>query len=171
MSESTLVKMPHCWKSHVAAQLWTVDNQTEEVYKASYEYFEDFRNWLEETLNLAPEEMKRNWCRYKFYADKKRKEKQLKAGMNVLLLLPTDFKLLVHLKGPYVIKEKISKFDYRINVNGKERDFCANLIRIYIERGMESCDNSKDAENTFRFSRLFIVLLLLRKLICVRKII
>ena len=21
-SESTLVKMPHCWKSHVAAQLW-----------------------------------------------------------------------------------------------------------------------------------------------------
>ena len=22
-SESTLVKMPHCWKSHVTAQLWT----------------------------------------------------------------------------------------------------------------------------------------------------
>ena len=21
-SESTLVKMPHCWKSHVAAQIW-----------------------------------------------------------------------------------------------------------------------------------------------------
>ena len=23
-SESTLVKMPHCWKSHVAAHLWYI---------------------------------------------------------------------------------------------------------------------------------------------------
>ena len=27
----------------------------------------------------------------------------------------------MQLKGPYVIKEKINKFGYRIDVNGKER--------------------------------------------------
>ena len=128
--------------------LLTVDDQTEEV-RTSYEYVVDLRNWLEETLHFAHGEMKRNTSRYTFYADRKRKEKQLKAGMLVLLLPPThNNKLLVQLKGPYVIKEKISKFDYRIHVNGKERVFHANLIRRYIERGMESCDNSEDAEIT-----------------------
>ena len=67
--------------------------------------------------------------------------------MKVLVLLPTDNnKLLMQLKGPYVIKEKINKFDYRIDVNGKERVYHANLLRRYIERGMESCDNALDAE-------------------------
>ena len=104
------------------------------------------RNRLEETLHLAHEELKRNQSRYKFYTDRKRKEKYLKAGMKVLVLLLTDNnKLLMQLKGPYVIKEKINKFDYRIDVNGKERVYHANLLRRYNERGMESCDNALDA--------------------------
>ena len=95
----------------ILKELWTVDNQTEDV-RTTYEYVVDLRNWLEETLHMVHEEMKRNRSRYKFYADRKRKEKQLKAGMKVLLLLLTDNnKLLVQLKGPNVIKEKISKFD------------------------------------------------------------
>lgn len=52
------------------------------------------------------------------------------------MLLPTDNnKLLMQLKGPYVIKEKINKYDYRIDVNGKEKIYHANLLRRYLERG------------------------------------
>ena len=66
-----------------------------------------------------------------------------------MVLLPTDNnKLLMQLKGPYVIKEKINRFDYRIDVNGKERVYHANLLRMYIERGKESCDNALDAAIT-----------------------
>ena len=115
----------------------------------TYEYVVDLRNRLEETLHLAHEELKRNQSRYKFDADRKRKEKHLKAGMKVLVLLPTDNnKLLMQLKGPFVIKEKKNKFDYRIDVNGKERVYHANLLRRYIERSKESCDNALDAEIT-----------------------
>ena len=132
----------------ILKELWTEENQTEEV-RTTYEYVVDLRNRLEETLHLAHEELKRNQSRYKFYADRKRKEKHLKAGMKVLVLLPTDDnKLLMQLKGPYVIKEKINKFDYRIDVSGKERVYHANLLRRYIERGKESCDNALDAEIT-----------------------
>ena len=67
--------------------------------------------------------------------------------MKVLVLLPTDNnKLLMQLKGPYVIKEKINKFDYRIDFNGKERVYHANLLRRYIERDKESCDNALDGK-------------------------
>ena len=49
--------------------------------------------------------------------------------MIVLLWPPTENnKLLVQLKGPYVVKEKMSKFDYRINANGKERGFHAKKV-------------------------------------------
>ena len=34
LSESTLVKMPHCWKSHVAAQLWQT-RRYNTIYDAS----------------------------------------------------------------------------------------------------------------------------------------
>ena len=34
-SESTLVKMPHCWKSHVAAHLFYPDQESN-VFKGNY---------------------------------------------------------------------------------------------------------------------------------------
>ena len=36
-----------------------------------YEYVVDLRNRLQETLQLAQEELKKNKSRYKFYADRK----------------------------------------------------------------------------------------------------
>ena len=70
----------------------------------------------------------KNRSRYKFYADRKRKSKNLRPGMKVLVLLPTDNnKLLMQLKGPYTIKEKVIRFGYKIDVEGKERMYHANL--------------------------------------------
>lgn len=135
------VRGPLC----ILKELWTNESQTDEV-RTTYEYVVDLRNRLEETLEIAREELEKNRSRYKFYADRKRKGKDLEPGMKVLVLLPTDNnKLLMQLKGPYVIKEKINKFDYKIDVNGKEKIYHANLLRRYLEREDDKADeNVKD---------------------------
>ena len=124
-------------------ELWTKENQTEEV-RTTNEYVVDLRNRLEETLQLAQEELMKNRSRYKFYADRKRKNKDLRPGMKVLVLLPTDNnKLSMQLKGPYTIKKKVNRFDYKIDVEGKERFYHANLLRKYIERESETGEKGK----------------------------
>ena len=102
-------------------------------------YVVDLRNRLEETLQLAEEELKKNKSRYKFYADRKRKNRSFEPGMKVLVLLPTDYnKLLMQYKGPYTVKDKINRFDYKVGVKGKEKIYHANLLRRYVERGSNS---------------------------------
>ena len=135
------VRGPLC----ILKELWTNESQTDEV-RTTYEYVVDLRNRLEETLEIAREKLEKNRSRYKFYADRKRKGKDLEHGMKVLVLLPTDNnKLLMQLKGPYVIKEKINKFDNKIDVNGKEKIYHANLLRRYLEREDDKADeNVKD---------------------------
>ncbi|KAL8598501.1 hypothetical protein ACOMHN_051289 [Nucella lapillus] len=67
--------------------------------------------------------------------DKRMRRQNLKQGDKVLLLLPTDHnKILMHWKGPFDITEKVSHQDYRIDVNGKQKLFHANLLRKYTRR-------------------------------------
>ncbi|KAL8624277.1 hypothetical protein ACOMHN_034000 [Nucella lapillus] len=67
--------------------------------------------------------------------DKRVRRQNLKQGDKVLLLLPTDHnKILMHWKGPFDITEKVSHQDYRIDVNGKQKLFHANLLRKYTQR-------------------------------------
>ena len=40
----------------------------------------------------------------------------------------------MQLKGPYTVKEKVNKYDYRVDVNGTERIYHADLLRKYIDR-------------------------------------
>ena len=37
-------------------------------------------------------------------------------------------------KGPYTVKDKINRFDYKVDVKGKEKIYHANLRRRYVER-------------------------------------
>ncbi|KAL8615815.1 hypothetical protein ACOMHN_048523 [Nucella lapillus] len=67
--------------------------------------------------------------------DKRVRRQNLKQGDKVLLLLPTDHnKILMHWKGSFDITEKVSHQDYRIDVNGKQKLFHANLLRKYTQR-------------------------------------
>ncbi|KAL8598254.1 hypothetical protein ACOMHN_035204 [Nucella lapillus] len=71
--------------------------------------------------------------------DKRVRRQNLKQGDKVLLLLPTDHnKILMHWKGPFDITEKVSHQDYRIDVNGKQKLFHANLLRKYTQRESQS---------------------------------
>ena len=51
----------------------------------------------------------------------------------VLILLPTDGnKLLMQWKGPYRVKEKLGRCDYRLDVDGTIKPFHANLLKKYV---------------------------------------
>ncbi len=118
----------------ILKELWTNEIESEEV-RTTYQYVLDLRNRLEETLKLAGEELAKNRGRYKAYADRKRKPKNLNKGDQVLILLPTDHnKLLMQLRGPFVIKDKVNEYDYKVTVKGKDKLYHANMLRKYVDR-------------------------------------
>ena len=56
-------------------------------------------------------------------------------GERVLVMLPTDHnKLLLRLKGPYPIVEKVGLADYRIEIGDQHRLFHVNMLRKYVDR-------------------------------------
>ncbi|KAL8587355.1 hypothetical protein ACOMHN_045602 [Nucella lapillus] len=115
-------------------ELWSKEQETEEV-KTTYQYVVDLRNRLEETCQFAMESLQQARVSQKRQFDKRVRRQNLKQGDKVLLLLPTDHKkILMHWKGPFNITEKVSHQDYRIDVNGKQKLFHANLLRKYAQR-------------------------------------
>lgn len=53
-------------------------------------------------------------------------------------MLPTDSnKLLMQWKGPFVVRNKLNRVDYEIDVNGKSKTFHINLLKQYVERDPE----------------------------------
>ncbi|KAJ8023314.1 hypothetical protein HOLleu_35700 [Holothuria leucospilota] len=118
------------------------ETPTEEV-KTIYEYVLDLRNRLEATCNWAHGELNKNATRYRKYYDTKARDRRYQKDDQVLILLPTDSKkLTMQWKGPFSVICKVGKNDYRVNVNGKERLFHANLLKQYITRR----SNEKDEE-------------------------
>jgi hypothetical protein len=64
----------------------------------------------------------------------------------VLLLLPTNAnKLVMHLKGPYEVLEKVGELDDKIKIKDKVKMFHINMLKSYVERedGVEGamCDD------------------------------
>jgi len=52
------------------------------------------------------------------------KDRDIKVGDKVLVLLPTDsIKVLMQWRGPFVILENVGRADYRINMNSKIKAF------------------------------------------------
>ena len=63
----------------------------------------------------------------------------LSVGDKVLLILPTDNKLLLQWKGPYDVIQKVVVNDYRIQIGENTKIFHANMLRKYVCR-----ENSED---------------------------
>jgi hypothetical protein len=127
----------------ILKELWTKEIPEGEV-KTTYQYVVDLRNRIEETLDLARTELARNSQRYRKYGNVGRKKKSLKVGDKVLVLRPTsNNKLLMHLQGPFEISQKVSDFDYKVIVKGKEKVYHANLLKKYVTReSHEGPDNT-----------------------------
>jgi len=90
---------------------------------------------LQDTGELAREELSKSQGRQKKFYDVKGKDRKFKVGDKVLLLLPTDMnKLLMQWKGPFEIMEYRNDNNYRVNLNGRLKLFHANMLKKYVER-------------------------------------
>lgn len=118
----------------ILKELWTGNGLDEEV-KTTYGYIVDLRDRLEATCEIAREELAKSTRRYKKYYNVKTKDRKFKVGDQVLLLLPTEAnKLTMQWKGPFPIVKKVTPNDYRLDMNGIEKTFHANLLKRYVTR-------------------------------------
>lgn len=93
------------------------------------------RNKLDQTLQIAQEELQKSQKRYKHYYDRRAKPLTFQVGDSVLVLLPTNNnKLLMQWKGPYTVESVVALNDYQVRMNGKLKTMHANLLKQYTKR-------------------------------------
>ena len=99
-------------------RLWTGDNEDPEV-KTSYQYVVDLKHRVEETCELAKNELAKIQTRNQKYYNRKTRERKLNVGDSVLLLLPTERrnKLTLAWRGPYKVVGVVGEVDYRIQIS------------------------------------------------------
>jgi transposase InsO family protein len=137
-------------------ELWTGEVEEPEV-KTTYQYVLDLRERIEQTCALAQEELGKVQTRNKRYYDRRVRNRQLKVGESVLLLLPTERnKLLLSWQGPFRIVSKVGEVDYRIEMSsGRVKTFHVNMLKRYYHRsepdphlGTDSTLNTEPPNNT-----------------------
>lgn len=123
----------------ILKELWTKEIPDEDV-KTTYQYVLDLRTRLEETCDIARQNLEKASKRQHKYYNRKTQDRQMKEGDRVLVLLPTKSnKLLMQWKGPYSVIQKIGQMDYKIDMGGKLKTFHANLLKKYVERDTLNC--------------------------------
>nr|XP_034316843.1 uncharacterized protein LOC117686229 isoform X2 [Crassostrea gigas] len=123
----------------ILKELWTKEIPDEDV-KTTYQYVLDLRTRLEETCDIARQNLEKASKRQRKYYNRKTQGRQMKEGDTVLILLPTKSnKLLMQWKGPYSVIQKIGHMDYKIDMGGKLKTFHANLLKKYVERDTLNC--------------------------------
>ncbi|XP_070184061.1 uncharacterized protein [Littorina saxatilis] len=130
----------------ILKELWTKDVDTPEV-KNSYQYVFELREKLEETLEIARENLRKSQDSGKHYYDRKAVNRKFTPGNKVLILLPADHnKLLMQWKGPYEVEAVVGINDYKVNVGKKSKIYHANLLKLYVERPPEAVQVAASAE-------------------------
>ena len=123
---------------NILKDLWEKERK-EGPLVSLYEYVFQLRDKLEETCRLAHSNLSKVQKRYKYYFDRKTKDRKFKAGDKVLLLLPTSHnKLLLQWKGPFEVLEVKGKNDYYIDKDGHRKLYHANLMKKFITRSSMS---------------------------------
>jgi len=126
----------------ILKELWTKEDIQEET-KDVYNYMIELQGKIQETCNVAQEEIAKNQKKNEKYYNKRARYRKLEIGDKVLLMIPvkTD-KLKLRWDGPFVIKEKVGDFDYRIEMkDGKIRTYHINMLKKYNEREEEEVEN------------------------------
>jgi len=115
----------------ILRKLWTQEQDDPDT-RTTYQYVVDLRNKLQDTWDLAHDELRRSQVRQKKYFDVRTKNRTFKKGDPVLILLPTsENKLLMHWKGPFEVLERVEGHDYVIKLDHKQKIFHANLLKKY----------------------------------------
>ena len=106
--------------------------------RTTAEYVVDLRNQMEETCQIAKDNLEKSSMKQAKYYNRNAKKRNLTVGSKVLLLLPVKKnKLELTWKGPYVINRKINDYDYEIEVGTTKKIYHINLLKQYQERDKE----------------------------------
>ena len=123
--------LKECWESE------TVDNEDRDVHK----YILHMRRRLKNSCRIALESIQQTQVRNKALFDRHAKRRLLRPGDQVLVLLPTDVrKLLLQWKGPYVVVKRHDADHYSLSVNGTERRYHINQLKLYHPPGERHAD-------------------------------
>ena len=126
----------------VLKKLWMEEEASTET-RTTAEYITDLRNRIEQTCQIAAENMRMARAKYTRDFNKKAKERQLSVGDKVLVLLPDKHKRLqLSWKGPFVVTKKVNPVDYKVRIKGKEKTYHLNLMKLYHERAEQEAQVS-----------------------------
>lgn len=118
----------------ILRELWT-KKVTDPDIKIAYQYVVDLKDRLLSTCELTKENLERSSWRYCTYYNKRARQRDMKEGEKVLVLLPTTSnQLLMQWRGPYIIIQKVGSVDYKIDVDGKLNTFHAKMLKRYVDR-------------------------------------
>ena len=116
----------------ILKELWSKDIQDHQV-KTTYRYVVDLRHRLDYSCDIAHEYLQKASRKQKFQYDKNARQRNMKVGEKVLILLPKKAnKLLLQWRGPYTVIARFGKYDYRVQVGTKLKTIHANLLKRYI---------------------------------------
>ena len=117
----------------ILRELWSGEVSDEQVL-STYQYVNELRKRLEQTCQLARENLEKVQFKQKTYYDKHARSRKFDVGDKVLLLLTTEsIKLLLQWKGPYELVEIVNRMDYRVDVDGVIGTYHANMLKQYVE--------------------------------------
>lgn len=129
----------------VLKELWTNEEIQEET-KDVYSYMIELQERIQETCKVAQQEIAKSQKKNERYYNRGARYRKLEIGDKVLLMIPvkTD-KLKLRWDGPFIIKEKVGDFDYRIEMrDGKIRIYHINMLKKYNEREKEICEDVEE---------------------------
>lgn len=119
----------------ILKELWT-NEEIKEDAKDVYNYMFDLQEKIQETCKVAQLEIAKSQQKNEKYYNRGARYRKFEIGEKVLLMIPmrTD-KLSLKWYGPYVVKEKVGSYDYRIEMSdGKIRIYHVNMLKKFNER-------------------------------------
>ena len=115
-------------------EVWTKEDLPEET-RTSYQYVLDLKNKIAETCKYAQEQLKLEQLKNKAAYDKKAKHRDIKVNDKVYILRSmSSNKLKLSWKVPYVVTKKVGKYNFKVMVDGEEKSYHANNLKVHNER-------------------------------------
>jgi len=126
-------------------RIWTGEDEDPEV-KTAYQYCIDLRERVEETCEMARNELAKVQTRNQKYYNRRTRERKLNVGDSVLLLLPTERnKLTLAWRGPYKVVGVVGDVDYKIEMDsGKLKTYHINMLKRYFHCETDNAQRNKD---------------------------
>jgi len=135
--------------------IWTGEEKDSEV-KTAYQYVVDLRERIEETCELAKNELSKVQVRNQKYYTWRTRERKLHVGDSMLLLLPTEQnKLTLAWRGPYKVVGTVGEVDYKIEINpDKVKTYHNNMLKRYFHRENEQKDVLRNVDKGKQEARI-----------------